>query len=113
MQVDDDTTISALADRHNREILGILSQKELSSQEIATKLEIPTSTVYRKIKQLEELQLIKKIKVVRTLDGLDKSYYRGLVSQVEIKFVDGKTKYHIHKIQIEDKLVRLWQKFKE
>lgn len=113
MQVDDDKTISALADKYNREILGILSKEELSGQKIAEKLRIPTSTVYRKIKQLEELQLIKKTKVMRTLDGLDQSFYRGMISQVEIKFEDGKTKYHIQKIQIEDKLVRLWQKFRE
>lgn len=108
----DDDAISAIADKHNREILSILSKEELSGQMIAKKLDIPTSTVYRKIKQLEDLQLIKKTKVMRTLDGLDQSFYRGLVLRVEITFEDGVTKYHIHKIQMEDKLVRLWQKFK-
>lgn len=111
MEADD--TVSALADRYNREILGILSAEELSGQKIAEKLDIPTSTVYRKIKQLEELKLVKKTKIMRTLDGLDQSFYRGTVSQVEIKFEGGKTTYVIHRIHLEDKLIRMWQKFRD
>ena len=85
METDDNIT-SVLADKYTREILTILTNAELSSQQISSKLDIPTSTTYRKIKNLEELNLIKKTKVVRTLEGLSESYYKSLVSDINVNF---------------------------
>ena len=112
METDDNIT-SVLADEYTREILTILTNAELSSQQISSKLDIPTSTTYRKIKNLEELNLIKKTKVVRTLEGLSESYYKSLVSEINVNFKDGNMTYSIKRIQMDDKIVRLWQKFKE
>ncbi len=112
METDDDIT-SVLADRYTREILTILTNEELSSQQIASKLDMPTSTAYRKIKSLEELNLIKKTKVVRTVEGLGESYYKSLVSEINVNFKDGKMTYSIVRIKMDDKIVRLWQKFKD
>lgn len=108
-----DDIASVLADRYTREILTILTNAELSSQQIATKLDMPTSTTYRKIKNLEELNLIKKTKVVRTTEGLNESYYRSTVSEINVNFKDGKMTYSIERIKMDDKIVRLWQKFKD
>ncbi len=112
METDDDI-ISVLADRYSREIIILLTNNELTVQQIATKLGIPLSTTYRKIKFLEFMQLIKKTKVVRTLEGLDESYYKGLVSEIEIRFKDGKISYKLERFKMEDKIIRLWQKFTE
>ena len=112
MQNDDDVA-SILADKYMREILSLLSNAELSAQQIATNLDIPTSTTYRKLKTLEDMTLIKKSKVIRTLEGLDESYYRSLVAQIDIQFKDGKMTYSIERLKMDDKIVRLWQKFKE
>lgn len=108
-----DDIASVLADRYTREILTILTNAELSSQQIAAKLDMPTSTTYRKIKNLEELNLIKKTKVVRTIEGLNESYYRSTVSEINVNFKDGKMTYSIERIKMDDKIVRLWQKFKD
>lgn len=108
-----DDIASVLADRYTREILTILTNAELSSQQIATKLDMPTSTTYRKIKNLEELNLIKKTKVVRTTEGLNERYYRSTVSEINVNFKDGKMTYSIERIKMDDKIVRLWQKFKD
>ncbi|MDE1728799.1 MAG: helix-turn-helix transcriptional regulator [Thaumarchaeota archaeon] len=109
----DDDIISLLADMYSRDIIILLTRDELSAQQIAAKLEIPVSTTYRKVKFLEYLKIIKKTKVVRTLDGLDESYYRSLVSEINIKFKDGKITYDVERIEMNDKIVRLWQKLTE
>lgn len=112
METDDNIT-SVLADKYTREILTILTNEELSSQQIASKLDMPTSTTYRKIKNLEELNLIKKTKVVRTIEGLSESYYKSMISEINVNFKDGKMTYSIERIKMDDKIVRLWQKFKD
>lgn len=111
MEPDVDIT-SALADKYTREILKILEKEELSAQQIAEKLGIPTSTTYRKIKTLADLQLIKKTKVIRTTEGLSESYYRSLVLEINVKFKDGNLTYTVDKIKMDDKIIRLWEKFR-
>lgn len=112
METDDDIT-SALADKYTRDILTILSKEELSSQQISTRLDIPTSTTYRKVKTLEDLKLIKKTKVIRTTEGLGESYYRSLVLEINVKYRDGNLTYTVERIKMNDRIVRLWEKFKE
>lgn len=112
METDGDIT-SALADKYTRDILTILSKEELSAQQISTRLDIPTSTTYRKIKTLEDLKLIKKTKVIRTMEGLGESYYRSLVLEINVKYKDGNLTYTVERIKMDDRIVRLWEKFKE
>jgi len=103
---------SALADNNSREILTILGKEELSAQQIATKLDIPTSTTYRKIKTLEDLELIKKTKVVRTAEGLSESYYKSMVLEINVKYKNGNLTYTVDRLKMDDKIVRLWEKFR-
>ncbi len=109
----DDEILSVLADEYSRKILAILAKNELNAQEISSNLNIPTSTTYRKIKSLESLGLVRKTKVVRTLEGLDESYYRSLVSGIEIQFKDGEISCKLEKFPMEEKIKRLWEKFSE
>lgn len=112
METDGDIT-SALADKYTRDILTILSKEELSAQQISTRLDIPTSTTYRKTKTLEDLKLIKKTKVIRTTEGLGERYYRSLVLEINVKYRDGNLTYTVERIKMDDRIVRLWEKFKE
>ena len=109
----DDEILSVLADEYSRKILSILAKNELNAQEISNRLEIPMSTTYRKIKNLENLILVKKTKVIRTLEGLDESYYKSLVSGIDVKFKDGEISYKIEKFTMDEKIQRLWEKFSE
>ena len=108
-----DDIVAIIGDKTNRKIISLLSTSELSSKQIAEKLNIPLSTTYRKLSSLEKLKIIKKTKVIRTLEGLDESYYKSWVSEVNIKFKDGEIFYKLEHVKMEDKMVRLWQKFKE
>lgn len=113
MEDQDNDIISVLADKYGRGIISLLTTKELSAQQMSIQLDIPISTTYRKIKSLEDLNLIKKTKVVRTHEGLNESYYKSLVSEINIKFKDGNISYHIERIKMDDKIVRLWHTFAE
>lgn len=108
-----DEILSVLSDEQSREIIKIFSKSELTIQQISNLLDIPQSTAYRKIRKLEELKIIKKTKVVRTLEGQDESYYKNWTYQIDMTFRDGKLSYKLEHVKMEDKIVRLWQKFSE
>ncbi len=105
--------ISILSDEQSREIIKLVSNTELTILQISNSLNIPLSTTYRKVRKLEELKIIKKTKVVRTLEGLDESYYKNWTFEIVIAYRDGELTYKLEHVKIEDKIVRLWQKFSE
>lgn len=102
-----------LSDEQNREIIKLISKTELTIQQISNLLNIPQSTAYRKIRKLEDLKIIKKTKVVRTLEGLDESYYKNWIYEIIVTFRDGILSYKLEHMKMEDKIVRLWQKFSD
>ncbi|MDH3279270.1 MAG: winged helix-turn-helix domain-containing protein [Nitrosopumilus sp.] len=108
-----DEIISILSDEQSREIINLLTKTELTIQQVSNLLNMPQSTAYRKIRKLEELNIIKKTKVVRTLEGLNESYYKNWTYQIDVTFRDGKLSYKLEHVKMEDKIVRLWQKFSE
>ena len=102
-----------LADTQSMDVLKLLSNEELTIQQVSKRLDIPQSTAYRKIRKLEKLKIIKKTKVVRTLEGLDESYYKNWISEITVTYKNGKISYKLTHLTMEDKIVRLWQKFSE
>ena len=108
-----DEILSILSDKQSREIIKMLSKTELTIQQISNLLNIPQSTAYRKTRKLEELEIVKKTKVVRTLEGLDESYYKNWTYEIVIIFREGELSYKLGHVKMEDKIVRLWQKFSE
>ena len=108
-----DEILAILSDNQSREIIKVLSKTELTIQQISNLLNIPQSTAYRKTRKLEELEIVKKTKVVRTLEGLDESYYKNWTYEIVVTFREGKLSYKLEHVKMEDKIVRLWQKFSE
>jgi len=102
-----------LSDEQNREIIKQVTNAEMTIQQISDLLNIPQSTAYRKVRKLEELKIIKKTKVIRTLEGLDESYYKNWIYEIVVTFREGELSYSLEHAKIEDKIVRLWQKFSE
>jgi len=105
--------IEILSDEQSREIINVLSKAELTIQQVSSLLNIPQSTSYRKIRKLEEMKIIKKTKVVRTLEGMDESYYKNWTYEITITFRDGNLFHNLEHVKMEDKIVRMWQKFSE
>ncbi|EGP93949.1 ArsR/SmtB family transcription factor [Nitrosarchaeum koreense] len=104
---------AAISDEQSREIIKLVTNTELTIQQISSMLDIPLSTAYRKTRKLEELEIIKKTKVIRTLEGLDESYYKNWINEIVVTYRDGELSFKLERIKMEDKIVRLWQKFSE
>ena len=105
--------LSVLSDEQSREIIRVVSKAELTIKQISNLLNIPQSTAYRKVRKLEELKIIKKTKVVRTLEGLDESYYKNWAYEIIVTFREGELSYTLEHVKMEDRIVRLWQKFSD
>ncbi len=104
--------LSILLDDTNLKILELLDVKELNVQQIALLLGIPLSSTYRKIGKLEKYGIIKKTKVVRKVDGSDESLYISWIYEIIINYKDNSLSFKIRKKPLNDRIVRLWQKFK-
>ena len=108
-----DEILSILSDEQNRQIVSILYGKELNIQQISNTLGLSQSTTYRKVRALEDVKIIKKTKIVRTMAGLDEAYYRSWISEIIITFKEGKISYRLERVKLEDKIMRLWQHFSD
>ena len=108
-----DDILSVLSDDQSMEIMKVLTDAELSIKQVSHLLNIPQSTAYRKVRKLEELKIIKKTKVIRTIEGLDESYYKNWTYEIIVTFKEGVLTHAIKHVKIEDKIIRLWQKFSD
>ena len=104
--------LSILTDEPSLQIMKLLDKRELSSRNISSTLNIPISSTYKKIKRLEELKLIRVTKVIRTLDGMDESFYTLSIKQISVTYKNDTFSFDIQQKAFDDKIVRLWQKFK-
>jgi predicted transcriptional regulator len=104
--------LSILTDEPSLKIMNLLDKREFSTQNISLTLNIPLSSTYRKVKKLEQLNIIKTTKVVRTLDGLDESFYTLSIKEINVTYKRNKFLFNIQQKALDDKIVRLWQKFK-
>lgn len=104
--------LSILTDEPSLQIMKLLEKRELSSRAISSTLNIPISSTYKKIKRLEQLKLIRITKVIRTLDGMDESFYTLSIKQISVTYKNDTFSFDIQQKAFDDKIVRLWQKFK-
>ena len=104
--------LSILTDEPSLQIMKLLDKRELSARNISSTLNIPISSTYKKIKRLEELKLIRVTKVIRTLDGMDESFYTLSIKQISVTYKNNTFSFDIQQKAFDDKIVRLWQKFK-
>ena len=104
--------LAVLADQSSLQIMDLLNKKELTARIISSNLNIPISSTYKKIKKLEQLKLIRITKVIRTLDGMDESFYTLSMKEIHIIFKNNTFSFDIQQKAFDDKIIRLWQKFK-
>lgn len=105
--------LSLLIDKPSLTILKLIDGKEYSIQQIASNLDLPLSSTYRKVKKLEQLKVIKKTKIIRKTDGTEESFYTSWIEEIQIILKNNKINYKIKNKEYQpDKIVRLWQGFK-
>ena len=111
--INSEEILAILNDFASRQIIKQLTQKEMTILQLSSFLKIPQSSAYRKVRKLEDADLIKKTKIIRMPDGSDESYYQSTVYQIDVTFKYGELSYKVEKFKMEDKIVRLWKKFSE
>lgn len=104
--------LSILTDEPSLQIMKLLDKRELNTRVISSSLNIPISSTYKKIKRLEQLKLIRITKVIRTLDGMDESFYTLSIKEISVTYKNNKFSFDIQQKAFDYKIVRLWQKFK-
>ena len=101
-----------LTDEPSLQIMNLLEKKELSVRVISSTLNLAISTTYKKIKRLEGLKLVRVAKVVRTLDGMDETFYTLSIKEIRVTYRKDTLSFDIQQKAFDDKITRLWQKFK-
>ncbi len=107
---DEKMFIRSLADDCSRAIMALTSGKEYSAMQLSRELGIPATTVYRKLKLLEEANLIQNVKTLIDRSGNEEKYYRCVIQEVIVRFNEGKVLIYIKKSDYKDKFVKLWKK---
>ena len=79
-----------LTDTASLTILKLLDEKVYSIQQIASNLDLPLSSIYRKVNKLEQLKMIKKTKIVRKTDGTDESFFTSWIDDIQMTFKNNK-----------------------
>lgn len=103
--------LEILGRKYINAILSKTSLKECSANELSMELDIPLATVYRKLKLLEECEMVENVKTVITLSGNEEKFYRCLISEATVNFHNGKLSMKMEKIDHIDKIQRLWKRF--
>jgi predicted transcriptional regulator len=105
----EDEIIEHLADKRTRKILGLTSKKEYSAIELSEELGTSISTVYRKLKLLEETGLIQHVKTVINHRSNEEKYYRCIIHEVKISFKGDELSVSLEKKDYEDKYIKFWK----
>ena len=103
--------LEILGNKYIDEILSLTSIKECSALELSKELNIPLATVYRKLKLLENSELVENVKTIINLSGNEEKYYRCLVNEATVSFNDGKFSIDLKRMDHINKILRVWQMF--
>src|SRR5574341_527336 len=107
---DKSAIIELLADKCIRAIASLTSKKEYSASELSDELDTSISTVYRKLKLLENFELIQHVKTVIDPAGNEEKYYRCVSREATVNFDGGKFSVSLKKQDYSDKVTRLWKR---
>ena len=102
--------IELLGNKSSRAILSLTSRMECSALQLCIELGIPLTTVYRKLKVLEETGLIKHVKTIINLSGNEEKFYRCSINAVTVNFNRGMFDVSFQMEEYDDKIVRLWKR---
>ena len=104
-----DMVLKALADEYSRIILLSTIEMAKSATELSVEKNLPISTVYRRLHELQEAKLVAIERSVVTEDGKKFDLYRSTVGGVSVSFNLGATEVDL--IPNEDmvsKFLRIW-----
>lgn len=87
--------LDVLTDETSLQIMNLLDKDDLSARTISSILNVPISSTYKKIKRLEKLKLIRITKVIRTLEGMDESFYTLSIKEINVTYKNNEFSFEI------------------
>ncbi len=103
--------ITLLADECCCAIMTLTSKMEYSAVQLSDQLDTSISTIYRKLKLLEDARLVQHVKTLIDKSGNMEKYYRCIVRKAVVEFIDGELSVKIERLDYKDNLITLWKKF--
>jgi len=77
---------------------------------LSQELGIPPETVYRKLKFMENSDLVRHVKTIINLSGNEERYYRCAIREATVHINNGIISLDIKKEEQSDKIIRLWKR---
>lgn len=106
--MDPDTIIQILGNKYNPEILGATGEPK-SVKDLADELEIPTSTCYRRIEELMDVNLIEHHDRVLSDEHRRISVYRRNVDAIRVDFAENSYNVELEeRTELQNKLDEIW-----
>ncbi len=106
----DERIFEILANKYSRTILSLTSMKECSAGQLSEELGIPLPTVYKKLRLMESLGLIRHVKTIINLFGNEEKYFRCAIREANVYLKNGVFTVDIKKEDSSDKIIRLWDR---
>ncbi len=103
--------ITLLADECCCAVMTLTSRKEYPAVQLSQELDTSISTIYRKLKLLEDARLVQHVKTLVDRSGNMEKYYRCAVRKAAVEFIDGELSVKIERLDYKDNLITLWKKF--
>lgn len=104
-----DALIRALADDYSRKILLSTVEKAMSVEELSHTLQIPISTSYRRVNEMNEVGLLTVEKTIITDDGKKFELYRSSFRGINIQLEKGEIVVDVELNEdVATRLSRLW-----
>jgi DNA-binding Lrp family transcriptional regulator len=106
--------LEAMADDSSLAILSGTTFKARSAAELIREFSLPSSTVYRRIEELEKAGLLTIEHIILTPDGKKFSIYRSTVRDMRAEYKSGKVEVTVSPNEdVLSKLTRLWGSMRE
>jgi DNA-binding transcriptional ArsR family regulator len=106
--------LAALGDPVSVAILAALSHGERDGHSLVVETNLPQSSVYRKLRELEEQKLIEVGRLAFTREGRKVEVFRSRIHAVAVEFEDGRAVVRVRaREDASDRLRDLWQRVRE
>ncbi|WP_423744232.1 winged helix-turn-helix domain-containing protein (plasmid) [Haladaptatus sp. SPP-AMP-3] len=102
---------SLLDDEYARAILTKTSNQPMSAQTLSTECDASLPTIYRRLNDLEEENLVEK-RTQLEADGNHRAVYEAAVGHVEIDIADGDLTVHVTERDTADRFTQVWEEMR-
>ena len=99
---------SLLDDEYARAILTKTSKQPMSAQTLSTECDASLPTVYRRLNDLEEENMVEK-RTRLEADGNHRAVYEATVEHVEIDIIDGELSVCVDERDTADRFTQVWE----